>query len=77
MNQQIQYIIDSKGNKTSVLISLKQWEELQNDFLKLQNKLRILSGIKEAFQEVKNEKRKGKKLQTLDAFIDENRNKNF
>ena len=77
MNQNIQYIIDSKGNKTSVLVSLKQWEELQNNFLKIQNKLRILSGIKDAFQEIKNAKKKGKKLQTLDAFLDENRNKNF
>ncbi len=67
----LKYIVDEKGDKTSVLIPIKTWEKINNDYTKLQNKLCILTGIKSAVLEVKEAKRTGKKLQTLKDFLRE------
>ncbi len=67
----MQVVLDGKGRKTSVIIPFKDWEKLSADFAKLQNKLKILTGIKEGLKEVKEAKRGGKKLKTLSEAIHE------
>ena len=64
-------MIDEKGQKTSVLVPLNTWTKINDDFSKLQNKLKVLLGIKSAFNEVKLSKKTGKKLQTLKDFLRE------
>lgn len=64
-------MVDENGEKTSVLVPLKTWEKLNQDYFKLQNKLRVLTGIKEGFAEVNAAKKSGRKLQTLRDFLRE------
>jgi len=71
MAQPIKYMIDEKGQKTSVLVPLTTWTKINEDFTKLQNKLTVLLGIKSAYNEVKSAKKSGKKLQTLKDFLRE------
>ena len=68
------YIIDKNGDKTSVLVPVKTWEKMHKDYTRLQNKLKILTGIKNGFMEVREAKRTGKKLQTLKDFLRESNN---
>jgi hypothetical protein len=72
MAHAIKYMVDEKGQKTSVLVPLNTWTKINDDFSKLQNKLKVLLGIKSAFNEVKLSKKTGKKLQTLKDFLREN-----
>ena len=74
MAEVLNYMVDEKGEKTSVLIPIKTWEKINNDYIKLQNKLRILTGIKSAYLEIKEAKRTGKKLQPLKDFLRESNN---
>jgi len=69
MSGALRYIIDDSGNKTSVLVPVKVWEELNTNYEKLQAKLIILNGIYEGLNEVKKSKTTGKKLQTLKEFL--------
>ena len=65
-------MVDENGDKTSVLVPLKTWEKINQDYTKLQNKLKVLTGIKEGLTEIENAKKSGKKLQTLKKFLREN-----
>ena len=69
----IQYIVDKEGRKKSVIVPFKQWEELNQRYEKLNNKVQILTGIKEAMNEVEHARKTGKELQTLTDFLDEGR----
>jgi uncharacterized protein YpuA (DUF1002 family) len=71
MVEPIKYMIDEKGQKTSVLVPLTTWTKINTDFTKLQNKLQVLLGIKSALTEVRQSKKSGKKLQTLKDFLRE------
>ena len=71
MASTLKYMVDEKGDKTSVLVTLKTWQKINNDYDKLQNKLKVLTGIKAGFAEVKEAKQTGKKLQTLKDFLRE------
>ena len=71
MASALKYIVDENGDKTSVLVPLKTWEKLNQDYYKLQNKLKVLTGIKEGLAEVRDAKKSGKKLQTLKDFLRE------
>lgn len=71
MPNALTYIVDEKGKKTSVLVPLKTWEKITTDYSQLQNKLRVLTGIKDGLNEIKDAKRSGKKLQTLKDFLRE------
>ena len=67
----LKYMIDEKGQKTSVLVPIKTWAKINEDYSKLQNKLNFIVGLKDAFQEIQSAKISGKKLQTLKGFLDE------
>ncbi|HLF44876.1 MAG TPA: hypothetical protein VI548_00515 [Chitinophagaceae bacterium] len=71
MAEAFKYLIDENGEKTSVLVPIKTWQKINNDYNKLQNKLNVLSGIKSGFAEVRESKRTVKKLQTLKEFLRE------
>jgi len=70
---EIQYWVDAKGNKTSVIVPYQDWEKLNNQYKILQKKVRLLGGIQGAVKEVKEARKSGKKLQTLSEFINESR----
>ena len=69
MPNSLKYIVDDNGHKTSVLVPVKIWEDLNSNYQKLQKKLTILNGIRDGLNEVKNSKRAGRKLQTLKDFL--------
>lgn len=69
MADTLQYFIDKNGDKTSVLVPLKTWEKINRDYAKLQNKITVLTGIKEGLTEVHNANKSAKKLQTLKNFL--------
>ncbi len=71
MTSALKYMVDENGQKTSVLVPLKTWEKINQDYYKLQNKLNVLTGIKDGLNEVRNAKKSGKKLQTLKDFLRE------
>jgi hypothetical protein len=73
MSSALKYMVNDKGDKTSVLVPLKTWEKLNEDYNLLQNKLKILTGIKNGLKEVNDSKKTGKKLQTLKDFLRENK----
>ncbi|WP_276500384.1 hypothetical protein [Terrimonas pollutisoli] len=65
----LRYIVDDNGNKTSVLVPVKVWEDLNTNYEKLQAKLAVLSGVRDGLAEVKRNKKSGKKLQPLKDFL--------
>ena len=71
MTSGLKYMVDENGEKTSVLVPLKTWEKINQDYHKLQNKLNVLTGIKDGLNEVRDAKKSGKKLQTLKDFLRE------
>ena len=71
MANPIKYMVDEKGQTTSVLVPLNTWTKINDELTKLQNKLKVLLGVKAAFNEVKLSKKTGKKLQTLNDFLRE------
>ncbi|MDB4904168.1 MAG: hypothetical protein JWQ63_3449 [Mucilaginibacter sp.] len=71
MSSALKYIIDDNGHKTSVLVPVKTWENLNEKYKKLNKKLAILMGIQQGLLEVKESRVKGKSLQTLSDFLSE------
>ncbi len=71
MATELKYIVDEKGEKTSVLIPLKTWKKINGAYAKLQNKLKVLTGITESFAEIREAKKSEKKLQMLKDFLRE------
>jgi hypothetical protein len=71
MASAVKYMVDENGDKTSVLVPIKTWAKINQDYAKLQNKLNVLVGLKNALSEVKEARRSGKKLQTLKSFLRE------
>ena len=69
MPDALKHIVDNSGHKTTVLVPVKVWENLNINYQKLQKKLSILNSITEGLTEVKQTKKSGRKLQTLKNFI--------
>ncbi len=69
----IQYVVDNNGSKLSVILPFSEWEKMNSDYKKLQNKLDILQGIQESMSEINEAKKTGEKLQTLTDFLNESR----
>ena len=65
----LKYTTDDSGNRTSVLVPVKVWEDLNTNYEKLQAKLYVLNGIREGLHEIKRSRQSGKKLQTLKDFL--------
>ena len=71
MSNALKYMVDENGDKTSVVVPLKTWERINNKYAGLQNKLKVLTGIRDGLKEVKESQKSGKKLQTLKSFLSE------
>jgi hypothetical protein len=69
MRLPLKYIVDDSGERTSVLVPIKVWEDLNNNFQKLQAKFDVFKSIEQGFKEVNSAKRTGRKLQTLKEFL--------
>lgn len=67
----LKYMVDEKGDKTSVLVPIRTWEKMNMEYTMLQNKVKVFTGIIDGLNEVKNARTSGKKLQTLKDFLRE------
>ena len=67
----LKYMVDEKGDKTSVLVPIRTWEKMNKEYAMLQNKVNVFTGIIEGLTEVKDARMSGKKLQTLKDFLRE------
>ena len=67
----MQYIVDDKGTKTSVIVPYDKWEKINSDYHKLQKKLAVFTAIREGLNEIKNAEKQGAKLLTLTEFLNE------
>ena len=65
----LKYIINEKGVKIYVLVPLKTRKKINDDYARLKNKLNLFFGIKNGLREIKEAKKTGKKLQTLNDFV--------
>ncbi len=71
MGKELKYVVDKSGNRSSVLISISTWEDLNDKYNKLLKKVSTLTGIQKGLKEVKEARKSGKKLQTLKDFLNE------
>ena len=71
MGNTLQYVVDNKGERTSVIVPYEEWEKINVDYQKLQNKLKVFVSIQKGLSEIKVSKEQGTKLQTLSDFLDE------
>ena len=69
MPSAVKYIVDDRGQKTTVLVPIKEWESLNENYRKLQSKLKVFTSIRKGLQEVKTARKSGKKMQTLNEFL--------
>ena len=69
MPNTLKYIVDQSGQKTSVLVPVKVWEDLNTNYQLLHNKLDVFKSIHKGLQEVKASKKTGNKLQTLKEIL--------
>ncbi len=65
MGQALKYIIDEHGKKTSVLVPVKVWEELNSRYKRMQKKLEVLDEIRKGVKEIDDARRTGRKLPSL------------
>lgn len=72
MRNTLQYIVDDRGVKTSVIVPFNKWEKMNDDYHKLQKKLKVFTAIQEGLEEIKAAKKQGIELQTLSDFLYEN-----
>ncbi len=70
MKLAIQYLSDNTGKMRAIQLPLNEWEKLVNKLRKYEQILKIKSDLKEAFEQVA-EQRKSKKKQTLTDFLNE------
>lgn len=69
MPSSVKYLVDESGQKTSVLVPVKVWDDLNANYQKLQEKLRIMTSIQSGLKEVESARKSGRKLQTLKDFL--------
>lgn len=65
----IKYLVDEKGRKTSVVVPVQVWEQLNTDHQQLQRKLEVFQSIQEGLAEVDRAKKTGKKLSSIKDLL--------
>lgn len=70
-NEKLDRVLDKR--KKEATVSLDEYMKVNERLEILQHKLDVFSGIKAGVKEVKDVRRKNRKLQKLSDFIDENR----
>ncbi|HCE57583.1 MAG TPA: hypothetical protein DER09_07155 [Prolixibacteraceae bacterium] len=68
----VRYITDGYGNQSAVVIPIADWNALNERLTKIQNKLKILTGLEDAVDEVNLAREDKLELKTLRDFLDEN-----
>ncbi len=68
----VSYITDRYGKQSAVVVPIAEWEEIMESLAKMKRKLEILTGLKEAVEEVNMAKEGKLKLKSLKDFLDEN-----
>lgn len=71
MEKALQYIVDDKGNKSSILVPIPVWNDINDKYSKLLKKVQVLTGIQKGLKEVAEARKSGKKLQSLNDFLNE------
>ncbi len=67
----IDFITDKNGRHKSVIIPHKQWKNFEADYIRIKNKLKVLTGIQDAVKEVKQLRNGKSKQKTLKELINE------
>ena len=70
----LQYITDTKGHKSAVLLPLKDWEQIQKDLgelKRLRNKKLFMTELAEAVEEMKLIKKGKKQARNVEDFLNE------
>ncbi|ASB48831.1 hypothetical protein [Alkalitalea saponilacus] len=70
----LQYITDTKGHKSAVLLPLKDWEQIQKDLdelERLRNKKLFMTELAEAVEEMKLIKEGKKQARNAEDFLNE------
>jgi len=70
----LQYITDTKGHKSAVLLPLKDWEQIQKDLgelKRLKNKKLFMTELAEAVEEMKLIKKGKKQARNAEDFLNE------
>ncbi|MGI6322915.1 MAG: hypothetical protein ACOXZO_06315 [Bacteroidales bacterium] len=70
----LQYITDTKGHKSAVLLPLKDWEQIQKDLgelKRLRNKKLFMTELAEAVEEMKLIKKGKKQARNAEDFLNE------
>ena len=73
MQTRFQIYTDADGNRSSIIVPYDEWTKLTGKVKRLENKLKVFSGIRDGISEVNRSRRTGKQLQRLSDFIDESR----
>jgi hypothetical protein len=68
MADALKYMVDEKGDKTSVLVPLRTWQKINQQNILLQNKLKVLTGIQTGLKEVAEAKKSRKKNANAQRF---------
>lgn len=63
----VQYLIDKKGKKTGVLVSIKDWEKIQKKL----NTERFYEDFRESLREIKSQKEGKTKLKDISELLNE------
>ena len=71
MNGNIEYLIDSKGHKKSVVIPYKEWQMLEKQRNILENKLRFIEELQNSVNEVKDVLKGKRKAKPMADFLNE------
>lgn len=71
MQLHLQYLTDSAGAKTAVLIPFKEWEMLTDDYKHLQQCDNLKTELTDAFSEIAEIEKGNKKAITLQEFLHE------
>lgn len=69
MARALKYIVDDSGQKTSVLVPIKVWDEMNLNYRRLEQKLAVFSSLQKGLKEVKSSKKSGRKLPTLNGVL--------
>jgi PHD/YefM family antitoxin component YafN of YafNO toxin-antitoxin module len=70
----LQYITDTKGHKSAVLLPLKDWEQIQKnlgELKRLRNKKLFMTELAEAVEEMKLIKKGKKQARNAEDFLNE------
>ncbi len=67
----LQYLSDMNGKTQSVQLPVSDWEKLLSKLKKYEEALKIKSDLSEAFEQVTQLRKSGKKKQNLNDFLNE------